>query len=292
METVLKGTKSVVHIAPNKPTVVIGQRVSPNRRKRPVDGSGADHIDIAKNEILAQVSAGADVVDVDVDVPFAEQVDLLPRLVETAQQAVEVPLSINTPHPAALAAALKVYQGKPLVNGVSGAKKSLSQILPLVARYGAAVIGLCRDENGLPDDPYQRLEIAGNIVEQAEGLGIPREDVLINCLTSPVETNPQAALLTLETIRLVRTELGVNLTLNIGDISAELPKPGTLHQAFLTAAILEGVNAPVVEVSPARQNILAVDVLLGQDERMLRYIQYYHFRRSGMRSLVDWELVG
>ncbi|MBN1219882.1 MAG: dihydropteroate synthase [Anaerolineae bacterium] len=292
METILSGTKSIVCIAPHKPTVLIGKRVSPARRKRPVDGTGAGHVEIAKNEVLAQVAAGAEVVDVDLDLSALEQVDLLPRIVETVQQVVEVPLSINTASPDALVAALKVYQGKPLVNAVSGAEHRLNRILPLVAEYGAAFIGLCLDEDGISHDPYRRLEIASNIVERAETVGIARENILIDCLISPVESNSQAALVTLETIRLVRTELGVNMTLDVSSIASELPHPTALHQAFLSAVIVEGVNAPRANAAQARQVILATDVFLGQDEQMMRYIRYYHFRRSGMRSMVDWELVG
>ena len=292
METVIKGTKGVVCIAPHKPTVLIGKRVSPSRRKRPADGALEEHIDIIKNEVLAQVAAGADVVDVDIDVPDVEQVVLLPEVIKVLQNTVEVPLCINTPSPEALAAALKVYQGKPLINGVYGEEEGLDHMLSLAAEHGAAVIGLCMDETGVPNEPQRRLEIASKIVNRAEAAGILREDVLIDCLTLAVEVEDHAAIVTLETIRLVRQELGVNITLDVSDISYDLPHVNALHQAFLTAAIVEGVNAPMVNVSHTRQNVLAIDVLLGRDENAIRYIKYYHFRRSGMRSLVDWELVG
>jgi len=292
METVLKGTKGIVRIAPHRPTVLIGKRVSSSRRKRPVNGALEGHIDIVKNEMLVQVSAGADAVAVEVDVPDVEQVVLLPEVVKVLQDMVEVPLCINTPNPEALAAALKVYRGKPLINGVYGEEEGLDHILSLAAEHGAAVIGLCMDEEGIPNDPQRRLEIAGKIVNRAKTAGIAPEDVLIDCLALAVETDERAALVTLETIRLVRQELGVNITLDVSDISYDLPNTNALHQAFLTAAIMEGVNAPMVNVSHARQNVLAIDVLLGRDENALRYIKYYHFRRSGMRSLVDWELVG
>lgn len=292
METVLKGTKGVVRISPHKPTVLIGKRVSPSRRKRPVNGALEGHIDIVKNEMLVQVSAGADAVAVEVDVPDVEQVALLPEVIKVLQDTVEVPLCINTPSPEALAASLKVYRGKPLINGVYGEEKGLDYILSLAAEYGAAVIGLCMDGSGIPNEPQRRLEIAGKIVNRAETAGIPHEDVLIDCLALAVEVDEHAAMATLETIRLVRQELGVNITLDVSDISYDLPNANALHQAFLTAAIMEGVTAPMVNVSHARQSVLAVDVLLGRDEHAMRYIKYYHFRRSGMRSLVDWELVG
>jgi 5-methyltetrahydrofolate--homocysteine methyltransferase len=292
METVLSGTKGAVCIAPHKPTVLIGKRVNPGRRKRPVDGALSGHIDIIKNEVLAQVSAGADAVEVDIDVPDVEQIALLPEVIKVVQDTVEVPLCINTPSPEALAAALNVYRGKPLINGVYGEEEGLDHVLSLAAKYGAAVVGLCMDENGIPNEPSRRLDIARKIVERAKTAGIPREDVLIDCLTLAVDLDNDAARATLKTIRLVREELGVNITLDVNDIVHDLPNANALHQAFLTAAIMEGVTAPMVNVSHARQNILAVDVLLGRDEHAMRYIKYYHFRRSGMRGLVDWELVG
>jgi 5-methyltetrahydrofolate--homocysteine methyltransferase len=291
METVLQGRKSVVHIAPNRPTVIIGKRISPAMRKRPTDETAAGDIEIAKNEALAQVAAGADVVDVSMDMVGVEEVTWLPRAVEAIQEAVEVPISIDTPNPEASAAALKICQGKPLVNAVNGEEESLSETLPLVAKHGAAVIGLCVDEEGIPDSPGKRLAIARKIVKRSEALGIPREDVLIDCLTLAVETNRKAALATLEAIRLVRAELGVNMVLDTSNISSDLPNCATLHQAFLSLAIAKGVTAPIVNAAQARQTIVAMDVLLGRDESATQYIKYYHYYRSGMRGLIDWELV-
>jgi 5-methyltetrahydrofolate--homocysteine methyltransferase len=292
METFLKGTKSIVCIAPDRPTVLIGKRATPIRHKRLADESGASSIEIVKNEALAQVAAGADVVDVNIDATGLEQAVLLPRIVEAVQQAVEVPLSISTSNPKALAAALKVCQGKPLFNAVNGRAKNLDQVLPLVAEHGAAVVGLCVDEKRASTDPYRRLEIACKIIEQAEAWGIPRKDILIDCQTFAVEIDREAALTTLEAIRLIQAELGVNMTLDISNISSELPNCTALQQTFLAVAITEGVNAPFADAAQARQTILSIDLLLGRDERAMRYIKYYHYRRSGLRSLVDWELIG
>jgi len=292
METVLKGRKSVVYITPDRPTVLVGRCVSPTMRRRPIGEAVVSYVEIARNEALAQVAAGADVINVNGGEMGLDQVEVLPRAVERIQESVEVPISVETSNPEALAAALEACRGKPLINAVDGGEQSLSQILPLAAEYGAAVIGRCRDQEGVPDDPYGRLEIARKITERAEALGIPREDVLIDCLTQAVETNPEAALITLETVRLVRAELEANMTLDINAVSNELPNSGSLHQALLTAAIAEGVNVPIIDVARDRQTILALDVILGRDESAKRYIRYYHYRRSGMRGLVDWEMVG
>lgn len=280
METILKGTGSSVHIAPDRPTVLIGERINPTGRKKLAAELIAGNVEVVKAEALAQVAAGADVIDVNVGAVGVDQVTLLPRAVEMVQEAVDVPLSIDTPDPAALAAALKVYQGKPLVNSVNGEEKNLSLILPLVAEHGAVVIGLCMDDKGIPGDPSKRLDIARKIVERAEGLGIPREDVLIDCLALTVGADPQAALVTLEAIRLVRAELGANMTLGASNISFGLPNREVLNPVFLAMAIREGVNAPIVNAARVKQAILATDVLLGRDEYAMRYIKDYRKRRK------------
>ena len=280
METVLKGTRSTVRIAPDRPTVLIGERINPTGRKRLAAELVAGNVEIVKDEALAQIVAGADVIDVNVGAAGVDQVALLPRAVKMVQEVVEVPISIDTPDPAALAAALKVYQGKPLVNSVNGEEKNLSRVLPLVAEHEAAVIGLCMDDDGIPNDPQKRLEIARKIVERAEDLGIPREDVLIDCLALTVGADSKAALVTLETIRLVRAELGVNMTLGASNVSFGLPDREVVNWAFLAMAIREGVNAPIVNADRVRQAILAADVLLGRDEYSMRYIRAYKKRKK------------
>ena len=279
METVLKGTTVAVHIAPDRPTVLIGERINPTGRKRLAAELVAGNVEIVKAEALAQVAAGADVIDVNVGAFGVDQVALLPRAVEMVQEVVGVPLSIDTPDAAALEAALQVYHGKPLVNSVNGEEKNLSRVLPLVAEHGAAVIGLCMDDDGIPGEPLKRLEIARKIVERAEAVGIPREDVLIDCLALTVGADSKAALVTLETIRLVRAELGVNMTLGASNVSFGLPEREVLDWAFLAMAIREGVNAPIVNAARVRQAILAADVLLGRDEFAMRYIKDYRRRR-------------
>jgi 5-methyltetrahydrofolate--homocysteine methyltransferase len=281
METILTGTKGTVQIAPDRPTVLIGERINPTGRKKLAAELVAGNIEIVKSEAQAQVAAGADVVDVNVGATGVDQVTVLPRAVEMVQEVVEAPLSIDTADHEALAAALKVYQGKPLVNSVNGEERNLEGVLPLVSEHGAAVIGLCMDDNGIPDDPHRRLEIARNIVERAEAVGIPREDILIDCLALTIGADSSAALVTLEAIRLVRAELGVNMTLGASNISFGLPDREVLNWAFLAMTIREGVNAPIVNAARVREAILAADVLLGRDDYAIRYIKAYRKRQSG-----------
>jgi 5-methyltetrahydrofolate--homocysteine methyltransferase len=281
METILTGTKGTVQIAPDRPTVLIGERINPTGRKKLAAELVAGNIEIVKSEAQAQVAAGADVVDVNVGATGVDQATVLPRAVEMVQEVVEAPLSIDTADHEALAAALKVYQGKPLVNSVNGEERNLEGVLPLVSEHGAAVIGLCMDDNGIPDDPHRRLEIARNIVERAEAVGIPREDILIDCLALTIGADSSAALVTLEAIRLVRAELGVNMTLGASNISFGLPDREVLNWAFLAMTIREGVNAPIVNAARVREAILAADVLLGRDDYAIRYIKAYRKRQSG-----------
>ncbi|MDY6875324.1 MAG: dihydropteroate synthase [Chloroflexota bacterium] len=283
METVLRGTKSVVYVAPDRPTVLIGERINPTGRKKLAAELVAGNVEIVKEEALAQVAAGADVIDVNVGAAGVDQVAWLPCAVEMVQEVAKVPLSIDTPDPEALAAALKVYQGKPLVNSVNGEEKNLVRVLPLVAEHGAAVIGLCMDEGGIPDNPHGRLEIARKIIERAEALGISREDILIDCLALTVGADSKAALVTLEAIRLVRAELGVNMTLGASNVSFGLPDREVLNWAFLAMAIREGLNAPIVNAARVKQAVLAADVLLGRDEFAMRYIKDYRKRRKEMK---------
>jgi 5-methyltetrahydrofolate--homocysteine methyltransferase len=279
METILKGTKSAVRIAPDRPTVLIGERINPTGRERLAAEFIAGNVEIVKDEAAAQVADGADVIDVNVGAVDVDQTVLLPRAVEMAQEVVEAPLSIDTADPDALAAALEVYRGKPLVNSVNGEEKNLSRVLPLVAEHGAAVIGLCMDDDGVSHDPQKRLEIACKIVERAEALGIPREDVLIDCLCLAVSTDARAASITLEAIRLVRDELGVNMTLGASNVSFGLPDREVINRAFLAMAIREGVNAPIANAAHVREAVLATDVLLGRDEFAMSYIKNYRKRQ-------------
>jgi len=280
METALEGTGKVVYIAPDRPTAIIGERINPTGRKRLAAELVAGNLDIVRDEAVAQVGAGADVIDVNVGAAGVDQVELLPRAVEIVQEVVDAPISIDTPDPAALAAALKVYQGKPLVNSVNGEERSLNQVLPLVAEHGAAVIGLCMDEDGIPNDPGVRLEIARKIIERAEALDIPREDVLIDCLALTVGTDSSAALVTLEAIRMVRAELGVNMTLGASNVSFGLPDRHVINWAFLAMVIAAGVNAPIVNPARVRPAILAADVLMGKDEFAMRYIRHYRKKQE------------
>lgn len=188
---------------------------------------------------------------------------------------VDIPLCLDSGNPKALEAAFKVYQGKPLMNSVTGEEHSLETILPLVKEYGAAVIGLVIDDNGIPDDPTKRVAIAFKIIERAEALGIPLEDIVIDCLVQPVGADPRAALVTIETIRKLRSKLPVNLTVGASNSSFGLPDRDLLNSAFMAIAIASGATCAIVDVSRVRPIVLATDLLMGCDKYARRYIEAY-----------------
>ncbi|MGD2145737.1 MAG: dihydropteroate synthase [Anaerolineae bacterium] len=280
METVLKGTEVTVRIGPELPTVIIGEKINPTGRKWLTKKLTEGNLEVLRGEATQQLEDGAAVLDVNVGAASVNEADLLPRAVKIIQDTVDVPLCIDTADKVALEAALKVYQGKPLINSVNGEEKNLKVVLPLVAEYGAAVIGLTMDDDGIPKQARKRLEIAKKIVERAESLGIPREDVLIDCLALTVSAEPDAALITLETIELVRKELGVNQALGHSNVSFGLPDREVINRVALGMVIRAGVNAPIVNAAEAKQSILAADLLLGRDQYAMNYIKYYRAHKQ------------
>lgn len=275
METVLKGTEETVRISLDLPTVIIGEKINPTGRKWLTEQLTEGNLEVLRDEAIKQLEDGADVLDVNVGAASVNEVELLPQAVEIIQDTVGVPLCIDTADKDALEAALAVYEGKPLINSVNGEEASLERVLPLVAEYNAAVIGLTMDDDGIPKNPEKRLEIAKKIVERAEDLGIPREDVLIDCLALTVSAEPDAAIITLNAIDLVREELGVNQALGHSNVSYGLPDREVINRVALGMVIRAGVNAPIVDAAEVKQSILAADLLMGRDQFAMNYIKYY-----------------
>lgn len=288
METILKSVRETVRIGPEKPTVLIGERINPTGKKRLAAALEEGNLEIVCLEAKAQVADGADVLDINVGAAGVDQVEWLPKAVCAVMETVSVPVCIDTAHTDALRAALAVHKalapkGKPLVNSVNGKEARLAQVLPLVAEYKTAVIGLTMDDDGIPPTPEKRLAIARKIIVRAERLGIPREDVIIDCLALAVGTEAQAGWCALEAIRMVRLELGVNMTLGASNVSFGLPERHMINQAFVAMAIQNGVTCPIVDVAKVRPAILAADLVLGRDAYAARYLQAYRQRRKGNR---------
>ncbi len=281
METRVSSATKQVLISGERPTVLIGERINPSGKKKLAAALQAGDLELIRQEAVGQVQAGADILDVNVGLPGLDEVAVLPLVVQAVMSAVDVPLCLDSHSPHALAAALKVCQGKPIINSVNGQEAVLNEILPLVKEYGAAVIGLTMDDEGIPQNAERRVAIAHKIVARAAALGIPREDVILDCLALSVGTDGQAAQITLETIRRVRAELGVNQTLGASNISFGLPDRDILNGAFLVLAIADGVTCPAVDVARVRPAVLAADLLLGRDGYARRYIRAFRQRQTG-----------
>jgi len=268
---VTSATREVI-IGGGRPTVLIGERINPTGKKRLAEALRAGDLSVAREEAIAQVKAGADILDVNVGATGVDELDMLPRAVQAVAEVVDVPLCIDSRKIKALAAALAVCPGRPIVNSVTGEEASLQEVLPLVKEYGLPVIGLTLDEKGIPADAQARVEIAHRIVERAEALGIPREDVIIDCLTLSLGANVKAGLATLEATRRVKDELGVNQTQGASNISHGLPNRPPLTGAYLAMAIDAGLTCPTVDVALVRLAVLSADLVLGRDEYAKRFI--------------------
>jgi 5-methyltetrahydrofolate--homocysteine methyltransferase len=284
MQTRVSSPTREVIIGDDQPTVLIGERLNPTGKKKLAEALQNDDMEFIRKEALSQVQAGADILDVNCGVPGVDEVALLPRMVQAVTEVTDVPLCIDSSKPEALEAALDVYRGKPIVNSVNGGKSSLEKILPLVKKYGAAVIGLTMDEKGIPNNSDKRIAIAHRIVEWAETIGISRSDVIIDCLSMPLGVDSKAGLVTIETIRQVKAELGVNLTVGASNISMGLPDRHIINSAFLAVIIASGITCPIVDVAKVRPFILAVDLALGRDDHAMRYIRAYRQYQKQQKS--------
>jgi len=238
------------------------------------------------SDALAQVLSGATVLDVNAGIPMVDEPALLAEIVQLVQSLTDVPLSIDSSVVEALARGLEVFRGKALVNSVTGEDERMEAVLPLVKKHGASVIGLAMDENGIPETPDQRLSVARKILGRAEDHGISAADVLIDPLVLPVAASPKAGRTVLETLRLVKEELGVNTVCGASNVSFGLPGRPAVNSAFLSMTVAAGITAvianPLDEMS--RAGILTGDLLVGNDEHCMNWIADY--RRSASEDVV------
>jgi 5-methyltetrahydrofolate--homocysteine methyltransferase len=273
--TQLKGATTEVNIAGDCPVVIIGEKINPTGNKRLAAALRERDLEYVRKLALNQIAAGADVLDVNVGVPELDEVSLLPEVLSVLAAEVPVPFCLDSANPKALAAALAVIPGKPLVNSVNGGDKSLEAVLPIVKERGAAVIGLTMDENGIPNEPETRAAIAGRILERAAKLGIPAEDVIIDPLVLTVGADSKAGAITLRTIELVRREFGTNISLGASNVSFGLPDRQTLNQTFLALAIGAGTSCVITDPTKMTATVRAADLLLARDTYGKRFITYF-----------------
>lgn len=284
MLTRLSSAAKEVVIGDGGPTILIGERINPTGKKKLAAALLAGDMDVVRREAIAQIEAGADMLDVNVGVAGLDQVKALPVALKTVMEVVDVPISIDSNNPDALDAALKLYKGKPLINSITGEEKAMASLLPLVKEYGTAFIALCMDDEGIPTDVERRVAIAHKIVDRAVKMGIAQEDVVVDCLVMTVGTDHTAGATTQEAIRRVRAELGQNVTAGVSNVSFGLPERDTINSVYLTQLIVAGVNCPIVDVAKVRPIVLAADMLLGRDEYSARYIKAFRERQKALEA--------
>lgn len=284
METRVSSVKKEVIISDKRPTVLLGERINPTGKPKLAAALQAGDLEIVRQEAINQVKAGADILDVNVGSATVDEVAILPEAVKAVMEVVDVPLCIDSANEKALEAAIKVYKGKVLVSSVTGQKASLKQVLPLVKEYKTAVVGLTMDDAGIPTNATKRVAIAHKIVNEAAKLGIPQEDIIIDCLAMTVGADNRAGLATIEAIMKVKAELGVNQTLGASNISFGLPDRGLINTTFLAIVLAAGVNCPIVDVTKVLAVIRATDLILGRDQYAMRYIEAFRQRQKQQQA--------
>ena len=274
-ETVISSATREVVIGFDRPFVVIGERINPTGRKRLAAEMAEGDYSTVRADALAQVEAGAQVLDVNAGIPLVDEPRILAEVIQLVQSVTDVPLAIDSSVVAALQAGLEVYKGKPLVNSVTGEDERLETVLPLIKKHGAAVVAISNDETGISEDPDVRFEVAKKIVERAEDYGIPRRDVVVDPLVMPVGAINQAAATVLRIVQRLREELEVNTTCGASNISFGLPNRNGLNAAFLSMAIGAGMTSAITnpmhpEIATA---IMGADVMMGHDPECRRWIR-------------------
>jgi len=280
METIVSSAKKEVIISIDRPAVLIGERINPTGRKKLTEALKSGDLDIVRKEAIEQFEAGADIIDVNVSAPGVDDVALLPKAVKAVMEAVDAPVCIDSPNTDAIEAALKVYKGKPLINSISGETHSLKRVLPLVKEYGAAVVGLVQDDEGIPKDADRRVAIAHKIIEAAEKAGVPKEDVVIDILTFAIGAEADSGKDVLNAIRRIREELGVNITMGASNISFGMPDRPVINNAWVSMVIAAGATVLIVDAAKVKASVLATDLILGRDRFARRFIENHRKRQQ------------
>ena len=276
-DTVVSSATREVVIGFDRPFVIIGERINPTGRKILAAEMAAGDFTRVEADARAQVEAGAHMLDVNAGIPLADEPAILARAIQLVQSITDVPLSIDSSIVAALAAGLAVYKGKALVNSVTGEDERLESVLPLVKKYGAAVIAISNDETGISEDPDVRYAVAKKIVERATDHGIPACDVVVDPLVMPIGAINQAGVQVMRLVHRLRTELKVNTSCGASNISFGLPNRDGINSAFLTMAMAAGMTSAItnpmhVEVVRA---CMGADVMLGHDPDCARWIKRF-----------------
>lgn len=283
MDTVLSSETKEFVLSPDRPVCLIGERINPTGRKALAAELADGNLERVKSDALAQVAAGAAVLDVNAGIPMVDEPALLAEIVKLVQSLTDVPLSIDSSVAEALASGLEAYKGKALVNSVTGEEERMEAVFPLVKKHEAAVICLTMDDDGIPDSAKKRLNVAKKIVQRAQDHGVAVEDLVIDPLVLPVGATAKAGRIALDTIRMVRTELGVNMVCGASNVSFGLPNRPRVNSAFLSMTIGAGITSVIANPldKESLTGVLAGDLLVGNDEHCMNWLTYQRKEASG-----------
>lgn len=282
METRLSIKDKTVIIGPNQPFRIIGERINPTRRKKLASTMSEGNYSVVQEDAIKQVNAGAHILDVNAGIPGGDEPVLLKGAVEAVINVVDVPLCLDSANPEALEAALKIYPGKALINSTTAEKHMMDAILPRAKEYDAAVIGVITDDDGIPKTPEDRLRTAEKILENAAKVGMNAEDIIIDTLALTVGADHNAGRITLDSIQIIREELGVNISLGASNVSFGLPDRKIINIAYLALAISRGMTAAITDptIPEIQTMLLACDLLMGYDEYGMNWIKAYRKRNK------------
>jgi len=282
-DTIISSASREVVIGFERPFVIIGERINPTGRRLLAEEMQAGDFSRVEADAIAQVAAGAHVLDVNAGVPLADEPALMAKAVRLVQSLTDVPLSIDSSVIEALEAGLRAYQGKALLNSVTGEEARLERVLPLVKKHGAAVVAICNDDSGISNDIGVRFEVARKIVNRAADHGIPACDVVVDPLVMPVGAVPDSGVQVLKLIHRLRTELKVNTTCGASNISFGMPNRAGLNAAFIGMAIGAGLTSAITNPMAAElmQAIRGADVMLNHDPQCMRWIGAYRETPAG-----------
>jgi 5-methyltetrahydrofolate--homocysteine methyltransferase len=288
VDTVLSSRSREVVVSIDRPFVIIGERINPTGRKVLAAEMKAGKMDRVRADAIAQAAAGAHMLDVNAGIPALDEAALLVAAIKAVVEVTDLPICIDSSIVEALEAGLAAYEGKALVNSVTAEEERMERILPLVKKHGAAVIGMANDETGITMVPQERVALARRIIERAADHGIPRQDVIIDPIAMTVAADPTCGLITLETMRLIRDQLGNNMTCGASNVSFGLPDRATVNAAFLPLAMSAGLTCAITNpmVPEVRRAVMAGDLLLGHDEYAMRWIASYRAEVAAQAAAV------
>jgi 5-methyltetrahydrofolate--homocysteine methyltransferase len=282
MDTKVSSATREVIISYDRATVIIGERINPTGKKKLAEALKAGDLSIIKKEALEQVAAGAAILDCNVNAPGVNDVKMLPEALKVIMDTVDVPVCIDSPNIEALEAGLKVWKGKALVNSVSGEKHRLERVLPLIKHYGAAVVGLAQDDDGIPKNTERRVAVAHKIVEAAAKMGIPPEDIIIDVMAYSIGAEPKSGKDVLAALRQIRAELGLNMTMGLSNISFGMPDRALLNSAWVAMVIDAGGTALIADAAKVMPAVLSADLVMGRDRFGRKYLEAFRKRQAAL----------